>query len=358
MCINLQETNLKDNNIPNTKNYKIVYSNRLNFNRAGGGVGSLIHTDYPSEQIPIHSNLEVIAVQITLEAKISICNIYIPNQTPFNSSDIDNIIKQLPKPFILLGDFNSHSEYWGSATTDARGKTMEKILDDNTITLLNNGEPTRLNPSNGNFSAIDLSLSSVSLAQRISWSVLCEIYDSDHLPILMTLLSTKTLPTSSTHRWRLKNPNWDLFSTLVDTCMQENSQSDTSSIEDDTTFISESITRAAEISIGKTTNVVKQNLVPWWNDEIKDTIKLKNKALKTFQNSKNIDDLIKLKQLRAKTRYLVKKSKTDSWKTFSSSLGPKADPSLIWRRVRSLRGHSKNHHIHIMKDTELITTPM
>jgi endonuclease/exonuclease/phosphatase family metal-dependent hydrolase len=120
-----------------------------------------MHTDYPSEQIPIQSKLEVIAVQITLEAKISICSIYIPNQTPFNSSDIDNIIKQLPKPFILLGDFNSHSEYWGSVTTDARGKTMEKILDDNTIALLNNGEPTRLNPSNGNFSTIDLSLSSV-----------------------------------------------------------------------------------------------------------------------------------------------------------------------------------------------------
>jgi len=88
---------------------------------------------------------------------------------------------------------------------------MEKILDNDSITLLNNGEPTRLNPSNGLFSTVDLSFSSVSLAQRISWSVLREIYDSDHLPILMTLITTKALSTSPSHRWRLKNADWEFF---------------------------------------------------------------------------------------------------------------------------------------------------
>jgi hypothetical protein len=38
-------------------------------------------------------------------------------------------------------------------------------------------------------------------------------------------------------------------------------------------------------------------------------------------------------------------------------LGPKADQSLIWRRVGSLHGHSKNQYIHIMKDTELCIDP-
>jgi len=282
MCISLQETNLKNNFIPNIKNYNIFYTNRQNCIRASGGVASLIHIDYPCEQIPIYSNLEVIAVQITLESKISICNIYIPNQTSFNTSDIDNIIKQLPKLFILLGDFNSHSEYWGSDITDARGKSTEKILDNDSITLLNNGKPTRLNPSNGHFSNIDLSLSSESLAQRISWSILHEIYDSDHLPILITLLSTKTPSPPSSYRWKLKNPDWLFFNTLVDSFMQDNPQSDTSIIEDDITFISESITRAAEIAIGKTYNPIKRNRVPWWNDQIRESIKQKNKALKTF----------------------------------------------------------------------------
>lgn len=57
---------------------------------------------------------------------------------------------------------------------------------------------------------------------------------------------------------KVKNPDWEFFSFLVDTFMQENPQSDTSTIKDDTTFISESIIRAAEISIGKTSNLVKK----------------------------------------------------------------------------------------------------
>ncbi|CAH1720846.1 unnamed protein product [Aphis gossypii] len=357
MCIGLQETNLKNDKIPSIKNYKIFYANRPDCTRASGGVASLIHSDYPSVQIPIQSDLEVIAVQVTLEFKITICNIYIPNQTPFKTSDLDNIITQLPKPFILFGDFNSHSVLWGSEKTDTRGKSIEKILDSDSIALLNNGQPTRLNPSNGTFSAIDLSISSSSLAQRISWSVLQEIYDSDHLPILMTLLSTKTISTSSTPRWLLKNPDWGFFSNLVDTFMLENPQSDSTSIDDDITFISDSITRAAEISIGKSTNPRKKNQVPWWSDEIRDSIKKKNLALKTFQISKSSSDYIKLKQLRAKTRYLVKSGKAKSWKLFSSGLGPQADPSTIWRRVRAIHGHPKNHRIQIMKDTELCTDP-
>ncbi|XP_025198492.1 uncharacterized protein LOC112596882 [Melanaphis sacchari] len=142
----------------------------------------------------------------------------------------------------------------------------------------------------------------------------------------MTLLSTKTLPPPYSYRWKLKNPDWFFFNTLVDSFMQENPQSDTSTIENDITFISESIIRAAEIAIGKTSNSIKRNRVPWWNDLIRESIKQKNKALKTFQNSKNI-------------------------------LGPKADSVLIWRRVGSLRGFSKNHHVHIMKDTKLCADP-
>ena len=77
---------------------------------------------------------------------------------------------------------------------------MEKILDNNIILLFINGQPTKLNLSNGHFSIIDLFFSNVSLAQRISWSVLRKIYYKAYLPILMTLLTTKTLPPSSTHR--------------------------------------------------------------------------------------------------------------------------------------------------------------
>ncbi|KAF0712652.1 Reverse transcriptase domain-containing protein, partial [Aphis craccivora] len=138
--------------------------------RASGGVCILINNNYPWEEIPITSNLEVVAISITLESKITICNIYIPNQTNFILEDISNIITQLPHPFILLGDFNSHNGIWGSYKTDHRGLIIERLLEqDNNIVLLNNNEPTRINPINGNMSAIDLSFSTPNIAQRLHW---------------------------------------------------------------------------------------------------------------------------------------------------------------------------------------------
>jgi len=122
--------------------------------------------------------LEVIAISIKVESEITLCNIYLPNQTNFNHTDLNNIINQLPKPFILTGDFNSHSPHWGSEKIDQRGKSIEKVLEDDNIILLNTGAPTRLNPATGLFSAIDLSISSTLLGQRVLWSVLPEMYDS------------------------------------------------------------------------------------------------------------------------------------------------------------------------------------
>lgn len=156
------------------------------------------------------------AISIQLETSITICNIYIPNQKLFKSTDIENIIQQLPPPFLLLRNLNSHGLSWGSDKTDVRGKQIEKVLETDNIILLNSGEPTRLNPLNGKFSAIDLSLCSSNLAQRTSWSTLPEIYDSDHIPIRIELLYSKATSPTSSNKWKLKNPNWNLFSQLVE----------------------------------------------------------------------------------------------------------------------------------------------
>jgi len=67
------------------------------------------------------------------------------------------------------------------------------------------------------------------------------------------------------------------------------------------THISETIINAANLWIDKTKISTAKPKVMWWNSEIKEAIKNKNKALKTFQNSGKTEDHIKLKHLRAKT---------------------------------------------------------
>lgn len=107
-AICLQETNLIDNShTPQFKNFDSFFYNRKQCARASGGV--LTNTNYPCREIPIQSNLEVIAISIKVESEITICNLHLPNQTNFNHTDLNNSIKQLPKPYIITGNFNSHS---------------------------------------------------------------------------------------------------------------------------------------------------------------------------------------------------------------------------------------------------------
>lgn len=55
---------------------------------------------------------------------VTIYSIYLPNSLALDEIDLENIINQLPIPFILCGDFNSHNTLWVSEVTDNRGKTV------------------------------------------------------------------------------------------------------------------------------------------------------------------------------------------------------------------------------------------
>lgn len=78
----------------------------------------------------------------------------ISNQKHFKASDLENAKQQLPHPFFLVGDFNSHNEFWGSEKTDLKGKQINQIIEGDRSILLNYGEHTQLNPENGLFSTI------------------------------------------------------------------------------------------------------------------------------------------------------------------------------------------------------------
>jgi hypothetical protein len=105
-------------------------------------VATFISNTLESEDIPIVSDLEVTAALVKFVKHLCICTIYIPDSKIFTKHLLSDIICQLPKPFILLGDFNSHNVAWGCSHTDDRGKSVEEFLDDESLFLLNNNEPT------------------------------------------------------------------------------------------------------------------------------------------------------------------------------------------------------------------------
>ncbi|KAJ8946353.1 hypothetical protein NQ314_008910 [Rhamnusium bicolor] len=136
--------------------------------------------------LPIITNLEATVIHISTPKSIYICNIYIPPNQDINPVEINNLTEQIPMPRIILGDFNGHNCIWGSDTTNARGRTLENIIDATKLILLNNSEKTRFDSFTGNSSVLDLTLCDPALFPTLVWETLPYLYGSDHYPILIT----------------------------------------------------------------------------------------------------------------------------------------------------------------------------
>ena len=83
---------------------------------------------------------------------------YLPPSEPLNVPALEQLIAQLPSPYMLLGDFNAHNVVWGSDSDNNRGNVIYKFISDNNLCLMNDGSYTYLHPGSGTFTAIDLSL--------------------------------------------------------------------------------------------------------------------------------------------------------------------------------------------------------
>lgn len=183
----LQETNLKETYAANIKNYSPLFTNRTHSRHASGGVATYIKNNISCKEISLNTDLEVVATSVlTLSMEICICNIYIPNSYDLSISELSSLINKLPKPFILLGDFNSHSTPWGSNKNDPRGEIIKSLLDDPDLFLLNSTSPTHVNIANGTLSSIDLSICSTRIAHHFDWDVDSNPHDSDHFPITLS----------------------------------------------------------------------------------------------------------------------------------------------------------------------------
>ena len=109
LCLALQETYLKIDDTATVRGYR---SFRKDFNlasRATGGIAILVSNNFPHNPIPLNTTLQALAVQIHIRQLITVCTIYLPPNDNFHQHDLNNLIMQLPTPFILLGDFNAHN---------------------------------------------------------------------------------------------------------------------------------------------------------------------------------------------------------------------------------------------------------
>lgn len=347
-CICFQETNFSSNYCAFMSGYEKFYRNRTQSGRASGGVVIYIKPHTIPEEIKLNTNLEAIAIKIKFPFSITMCNIYIPNSHRLDKQEFNKLIEQLPKPYIILGDFNSHHFYWGSNKCDSRGKIIAEWLDENdNVALLNNGQPTHFDSNTGRTSNIDLSMASQNIMSYFEWNALDDLYDSDHFPILIkSQISNDNVPENIKvpQKWKTDKANWIMFSEEINKYITElpalNIDTPKYSVNEYLEKFTEVILKAAQKSIPKTFGILRKNNLPWWTDECKTATKETKKAFKLFKryarNEPNSNYKIDYKKKRAYCRRLVKENRKKYWENWVSSINNNTLVGDIWKKIQKL----------------------
>jgi Endonuclease-reverse transcriptase len=317
MAFCLQETYVNDSTIKIDKNFNLFIKNGTTTGgRIHGRVAILVHKLIPHSEIHLTTALQAVAVRLTMHRVISLCSLYLPPSTAIDILELEDLLRQLPSPAIILGDFNAHSPVWGCNDLDNKGKLIEDFIANNNLFLLNGKTETYIHPATGSKSAIDLSITTSNIGTDFSWSIHDDLCGSDHFPLIVQ--GSIPVPTRHVARWKLRKADWDMFREECQT--QINTISQNKTIEQFTSTLS----NIAANTIPKTKDTTKRHRKPWFTDECKQSIINRKKALRDFKNNHTVANLNKYKITQAQTRRTLRTAKKTSWQNYVQTLSHKA----------------------------------
>ena len=131
----LQETFLKQSDNVSFRDFNMFNYICPDGQRASGGTSIMVKSSVPHSQFDVNTNLQAIAVNVTLSKKVTICSIYLPPSDTLSKNSLVNLIDQLPHLFMLVGDFNGHSKVWGCSDTNDRGEIIKDVIAENDLCL-------------------------------------------------------------------------------------------------------------------------------------------------------------------------------------------------------------------------------
>lgn len=347
----VQETWLKPISIFKINGYHVIREDRPD---GYGGVAFLVKNSIPFSQInlPTHDDdYSIVAVSIK---NICFVSLYIPHPSSSILSEIKKLFSTLPRPFLVLGDFNSQHQSWGSSVSTSLGDSLLDIIDLSNLCILNNGKPTRRTDPNQNISAVDLSISTPNLAASLSWCALPSTHGSDHYPIVISFPFSKPKHSGklSTRKYRLPDrtsSDWIKFKNSVDSkvsSLPDISPGNENVCADKLASILNEA--AKEVFPQKDNSFTKIPSPPWWDKDCTVIIK-KRKELEQIYNN-NMTDLnyANLSKIMIDTKKLFKQKKFQSWRSFCNSISPDTPATFVWRNVNRFKSAYNTSQMSIM----------
>ena len=351
----LQETNLKPNTNISFKNYTMVNCfGPANNERACWGVSILVKDGTPHQHITLKTNLQAVAVNINCHRPMTICSVYLPPNRSVDVVELRQLVKQLPKPFMLLGDFNGHHTMWGCRDINPRGRIIEDFLSEENLCIFNDDTTTYLHPASGSATAIDLSLCDPDLYLDYTWRVNEDLCSSDHYPIFIE--SNNSIVEERVQHWRLHRADWEAFQQSCGESLTISQFENEEGVDDPIALFTAKLHNIADKSIPKTSTVPKKLDKPWFDEGCRKAIDKRKKSLQKFKKHPTRQNLDGYKKDYAKARRTISEAKRQSWRAYVSTLNNNTSAKHTWQMLRRISGKRKDKTIkYLVTDSDTIT---
>lgn len=342
--IAVQETFYGDDFLPTIGGYNGFCKQGHYRNRFHGGVALYIHSCIPFQEITINSQTQIIAARIHINSYrlLTVASIYLP---PRNNQEFENLlqcIKDLPRPMIVMGDFNAHHTNWGNNSSDRRGNLLQDFCLNNNLNIVNDGSTTHISGT-----AIDLTLVSPEITPDVDFGCLSSVLSSDHYPVKLTVTVHRRANQDESEALNFRKGDWKGY---ADDPAWHGIQ-DEDIPENPIAAVEELYSHLSEMA-GKWIPKYKKrrfHAKPWWSREIDNILKKREKCYRKFKRTGEMEDKIAWKKARAIAKATIREAKKKSWRDYVSTLKTTTPSYEIWQTVNKIRGnHSRR--VNILKE--------
>ena len=330
MC--LQETLLGDASWQPSHKFKLEKSPHIG-GEQNRGVAIILHASLQYSRIRLDTILEAVAVTVTLDRQYTICSLYLSPNANINKEEVRDLIHQLPRPYLLMGDFNAKHPAWDLENPpDARGRMIQSLMVEESIGLLNQGRPTHHYVQTNSLSAIDLCLSSVGILGDFQLEMEEDLHGSDHFPMLLTKANYS--PQHHVPRWLINKANWEHFSEAT----QKMTEIPDCEPLEYYNKVTETIIEGAIEAIPKSDGYYKLSPVPWWNANCSNLKKERLRAQKQMQRRPTVANRTNYKRIRAMFQRAQKDAQASSWKKYVSTVNSTTESGRVWKKINKIKG--------------------
>lgn len=318
-------------NIPGYKIYKINSTNERNDGSAIAIKHEIPHKIYDDY------DTDVIATEIeTTLGPIIVATTYLPPRRPFLPFPDFYRLLNNSTPTYIIGDLNGNHRQFGNHSNNTVGKSLIQLIDQGILMHLGPQFPTFIRQDAAT------SPDKIFANKHHFLNHVAEqggVTSSDHIPIVFKL-STKPILIQQPQVYRLNKANWNIFQQTLDTEIQltDLNQKSTQEIENNATNLFETIHKAMEAAIPKSTykRVTQLNITP---EIIRLQAEFQAIKLEATTNGWTVEKYVEYRRMRMEIREKCKDASNRKWEdNINNLINISKDSKEFWKKIKLLQG--------------------